>query len=154
MPLTAIEALLEVQQALRDRGLPGGAGLREADRTFIVVLSPDDHSAAPAVAELLGQMGCEVAVNGFVYGKVTGRLLPASELPPLQVWSADCCHAAEQAAVTVVRRCAGPCGLLLPVSEFCWLNRAAGKRGPRCRPCDAARVKLSRAARAGAAQVR
>lgn len=139
--MTPEEALHAVQQALADRGLPGGVGLRQETRTFIVCLAPADRKAAPAVAELLESMGCQVAVNGFVYGRLAGRL----RVPPVHVSSADSCRAAESAAVTAAKRCNGPCGEVKPVSEFS--SNGGGKLMPACRPCDAARQRTQRLAR-------
>lgn len=152
--MTPGEALLEVQAALRDRGLPGGAGLRESDRTFIVQVnpgSPGDLRARPAIAALLASMGCETAVNGHgtVYGKLTGRLLPAPELPPVHVSSSDSCSVAELAAVTAmaaVKRCAD-CLQQLPVTAFIFLSRATGRRCSYCGECERRRQKRAREAR-------
>jgi hypothetical protein len=72
--VTAEEALHCVEAALRGHGLPGGVGLRQADRTLLVVLAPEDRKAAPAVAGLLQYMGCETVFKANGYVRVEGRL--------------------------------------------------------------------------------
>jgi len=153
--MTPGEALLEVQGALRARRLPGGVGLRERDRCFIVQLAPGDLGARPAVAELLTAMGCETSINGHgtVYGKLTGRLRPAPPLPPVHVSSSDSGRAAELAAVTAAKRCNGPCGQVLPLDSFSLNGRSPLGKQRRmhvCKPCDAARQARGYAARAAA----
>lgn len=150
--MTGEEALHEVQKALADHSLPGGVGLRRADRTFIVVLSPEDRPAVPAVSGLLTAMGMEVTstVNGYgtVYGHLAGGLLPA---PPVPVSSADSATSAELATVTIAKRCFGPCGRTLPLEDFPFRDRDSGKRFSYCRPCNNDRVKQRRHAKAGSA---
>jgi hypothetical protein len=128
------EALLQVQQALLDRQLPGGVGLRESDRCFIVVPGVRDRLA---VASLLERMGMEVSgVNGTVYGHLAGRLLPAPPLLPALVSSSDCCRAAELAAVLMLKRCAD-CREWFPAESYVWWDRKIGKRSPYCPGCNA-----------------
>jgi hypothetical protein len=151
--MTPGEALLSVQAALNARGLPGDScGLLEQSRTFIVCLRPADSWAADPVADVLEAMGCEVSVNGSVFGKVTGKLLPAPELPPAEVRSANSSSVAEGAALTEApadKLCRGPCGQVKPLDSFS-LNSTSpqGKRRRMhfCRPCDAARQKRARGA--------
>ena len=111
-----------------DRQLPGGAGLREADRTFLVQLAPGDLGAAPAVAELLSSMGCTIVANGHkdvVLGHLAGKLLPAPELSPVRIRSADCCSAAELAAVAAMKLCTR-CGQVKEPGDFPVLAEGQG----------------------------
>jgi hypothetical protein len=157
--VTAEEALHAVQDAMAARGLPGGSvGLRTADRTFIAVLGPAHLRHRTAITELLTAMGCEVSVNGFVYGKVTGKLLPAPELPPVPVRSADSCSAAELTEMTVTagKVCRGPCGEFKPLDSFSLNGRTPEGRQRRmhwCRPCHAAQQRERHAARMAAPAV-
>jgi hypothetical protein len=151
----AIEALLTVQAAMADRGLPAHSvgGPLESSRTFIVVLAPEDRQHRPAVTELLTAMGCEVTIGryGYLYATLAGRLQPAPPLPDVQVVSSDSCSAAELAAVAGKKTCAGPCGRQLDVTEFVYLSKATGRRCSYCLDCDHARQKRVREARRAAA---
>jgi hypothetical protein len=141
--MDAEQALHAVQAALEAHSLPGSVGLRTADRTFLVALRPADSKAADAVADVLEAMGMEVSVNGMVFGKLTGKLLPA---PPAVVTSADSSSAAEGAALTGLRRCAD-CLQRFPVETFTFINRSTGRRCSYCRDCEHRRQKRARVAR-------
>jgi hypothetical protein len=148
--MTPGEALLTVQAALEAWKLPGGVGLREADRTFIVQLAPGDVRARPAVAGLLTAMGCEIVVNGHrdvVYGKLSGLLHPAPPLPPAHVGGADSAHAAELAALTTLKRCADYL-LVKDLEDFIFLSRKTGRRCSYCVPCEKRRQSGVRARKA------
>ena len=147
--VTPIEAILAVQAALEDHGLPGGVGLREADRTFIVVPAPADRWAVPAITALLTAMGCECSVDrhGIVSGRLAGRLRPAPPLPPVDVSAVSTGQAAGAAAVTIGKRCKGPCGQVKPLEEFPFWRKARGYRGPACYECDRARQRAQYRAR-------
>lgn len=150
--MDAEQALHAVQAALEAHNLPGSVGLRTSDRTFLVALKPADSKAADAVADLLEQMGMEVSVNGMVFGRLTGKLLPAPELPPAEVRSADSCRVVELVTVTEVpadKLCRGPCGQVKPLEEFSLNGRTPQGRQRRmhwCRPCHAAGQRAKHAA--------
>ena len=102
----------------------------------------------PKVAALLEAMGCmtrehELGIEGHLRN---GTELGPAPVPVVHVSSADGCTAAEDGLRA--KKCNGPCGEVKPVSEFS--PNGSGKLMPACRPCDAARQKVQRLARAAA----
>ena len=142
--MTPGEALLAVQAALRAHELPGGVGLVEKTRTFIVALGINGgRVAASAVIALLEGMGLKCAEPDRL-GILLAALPPGARLqpaPPVRVSSADSATAAEGAALVTGKRCTGPCGQVKEPEAFPWWRKAKGYRGSRCYECDRARQR-------------
>jgi hypothetical protein len=140
--VTPRETIDAIQDALRIHGLPGGTGLDRTTGIITVMFTAQDQHAAPAAGELLALMGCgEVTVLGdTVTGRLNGHPLA---VPPVHVHSSDAASSAESAGAAEpdpVKRCFGPCGEVMPVTEFNFRNKARGLRLSYCRKCDAERA--------------
>jgi hypothetical protein len=100
------------------------------------------------VAELLEAMNCAWTAEHDlgVEAHLCGKLRPA---PPVNVSAAATGHAAcLAAAVLAGKRCAGPCGLVLPPESFGRWGK--DRRSPYCPQCNRKRARRDHAARVAA----
>jgi hypothetical protein len=107
------------------------------------------EGAAVSERQPCSRCGAPEPARGFpAHGSKRGRMCPACDLASRQARAASLRKARSPGVPEGMKKCSG-CQVIFPEAEFPWLNRALGRRGPRCFHCDRARQREAYVRKAG-----